>query len=534
MAAPQDIEDEVFTKLGLLNLDELLNIHGELGLPAIEDDAQRTRGGVRGTIIRFLMSDQVVNSEDHGAAHYLVIKTFLDTQDIVVTRTTTADATPPPRPAAVDPPLLNNPAVDAVAPALNNANAGAGAPALNVNAVAPGIEPPVLQRVGGTPGLLNAGGAPAAAPPQTVLHGVKVKPEPDLDSSTASSASSVTSSDLRNLSKYLKKDFKIKGTIGLPGEKDRIKFSQLAHQINRGVKKGYSDDDICEEVLRITSPDIPLREMLDGRESMTVAELVKILRFHFHEKDSSKLWEELNKATQTASQDATQFTQTLISLKQRILFASKEAGSSVQFSESAVNKQFVRSLLSGLKNNNIRNELKAVVTVDMPDVDLLEHLDIAVANEEERLTKWGASDAMKKAVVNRVEVDSATDLSSSCSSGSCSNCHSSNSSSGGILKQPPRNDHNPILNKLGELQVSVNEVASFKNKLDNVDSKLGKVAQLEKELADLKKQVGSQKKVRFQWGCDACVAQGPAVARKCRHCFKCGGTDGHKKQDCPN
>ena len=300
------------------------------------------------------------------------------------------------------------------------------------------------------------------------------------------------------------------------------------------MKKGYSEEDICEEVIRITSPDIPLREMLDGRENLTVSELRKILRFHFHEKDSSKLWEELNKATQTASQDATQFTQSLISLKQRILFVSKEAGSSVQFSESAVNKQFLRSLLSGLKNNNIRNELKAVLTVDTLDVDLLEQLDIAVANEEERLTKWGASAAMKNAVVNRLEADSPTNLSSSCSGTSCDNCSGSKSSSGGILKQPPKNDHNPILNKLGELQVSVNEVASFKSKLDNVDSKLGKVAQLEKELADLKKQVGTQKKGRFQWGCDACVAQGQAVARKCRHCFKCGENDGHKKQDCPN
>ena len=420
---------------------------------------------------------------------------------ISLTRTTTADATPPPPPVAVvDPPLLNNPVVG------------------------PGVLNGARLRNN------NAGVAPVAVPAQ---NGAQVKPDPDLDSS--SSAGNVTSSDLHNLSKYLKKEFKIKGTIGLPGEKDRIKFSQLAHQINRGVKKGYSEEDICEEVIRITSPDIPLREMLDGRENLTVAELRKILRFHFHEKDSSKLWEELNKATQTASQDATQFTQSLISLKQRILFVSKEAGSSVQFSESAVNTQFLRSLLSGLKNNNIRNELKAVVTVNTTDVDLLEQLDIAVANEEERLTKWGASDAMKNAVVNRVEEVSPTSLSSSCSSASCGNCCGSKPSSGGILKQPPRNDHNPILNKLGELQASVNEVASFKTKLDNVDSKLGKVAQLEKELADLRKQVGTQpKKGRFQWGCDACVAQGPAVARKCRHCFKCGGNDGHKKQDCPN
>ena len=288
-------------------------------------------------------------------------------------------------------------------------------------------------------------------------------------------------SDLHKLTKYLKKDFKIKGTIGLPGEKDRIKFSQLAHAINRGVRKGYSEEDICEEVIRTTSPDIPLREMLEGTEDLTISHLRKILRVHFHEKDSSKLWEELNKATQTASQDATQFTQYLISLKQRILFVSKEAGSSVQFNESAVNTQFVRSLLSGLKNNNIRNEIKAVLTVDTSDVDLLEHLDIAVANEEERLTKWGASPAMKSAVVNRVEADPPSTLSSACAGGSCGSCDSSKAPSGGSVKQP-KNDHNPILNKLGELQVSVNEMVAFKNKFDNIDSKLIKLQNWKKNL----------------------------------------------------
>ena len=178
-----------------------------------------------------------------------------------------------------------------------------------------------------------------------------------------------------------------------------------------------------------------------------------------------------------------------------------------------------------------------MLTVDTSDVDLLEHLDIAVANEEERLTKWGASPAMKSAVVNRVEADPPSTVSSACAGGSCGSCDSSKAPSGGSVKQP-KNDHNPILNKLGELQVSVNEMVAFKSKFDNVDSKLDKVAKLEKELADLKKYVGptsqsQTKKARFQYGCTDCKAKGKAEARRCRHCFNCG-SDAHKRDACPN
>ena len=101
------LEDEVFGKIGQLNLDELLNIHGDLGLPEIVDDAHRTQQRVRRAIMRFLTSDEVVNSDDQGGAHYLRIKTFMDTQDIIVTRTNTLDQQVPPVADGVVPPVAD-------------------------------------------------------------------------------------------------------------------------------------------------------------------------------------------------------------------------------------------------------------------------------------------------------------------------------------------------------------------------------------------------------------------------------------------
>ena len=92
----------------------------------------------------------------------------------------------------------------------------------------------------------------------------------------------------------------------MPDQKDCIKFSALAREINNGLRKKYSEEDIIEEVIRITSPDISLRGLLEGKLDLTLAKLRKLLRVHFHEQGASKLFTELTNAVQTGSQGATE------------------------------------------------------------------------------------------------------------------------------------------------------------------------------------------------------------------------------------
>ena len=84
-----------------------------------------------------------------------------------------------------------------------------------------------------------------------------------------------TMSYMRELGSYLgqtsllRKDFKIRGIIGNSGQKDRINFVSLTHQINDGRTTGYSDYEILGGVLKAMSPNQHLRNVLETMEGLT-------------------------------------------------------------------------------------------------------------------------------------------------------------------------------------------------------------------------------------------------------------------------
>ena len=55
-------------------------------------------------------------------------------------------------------------------------------------------------------------------------------------------------------SSYWRKEFKISGQIGEPGQKEKLIFSSLAHQIENGLNRGYPEVEIVDAVVRAISP----------------------------------------------------------------------------------------------------------------------------------------------------------------------------------------------------------------------------------------------------------------------------------------
>ena len=71
------------------------------------------------------------------------------------------------------------------------------------------------------------------------------------------------------------KEYKINGKIGTPRQKDRLNFSSLIFQINKTLKKGYSEHEICDAVIKSIAPDLALRIYLEGKDNLNLKALAR-------------------------------------------------------------------------------------------------------------------------------------------------------------------------------------------------------------------------------------------------------------------
>lgn len=62
-----------------------------------------------------------------------------------------------------------------------------------------------------------------------------------------------------------RKDFRIIDQIVEVGRKDKLNFTSLERQIERGLQKGYDDGEIVEAVIQSIAPKVKLRSDLESR-----------------------------------------------------------------------------------------------------------------------------------------------------------------------------------------------------------------------------------------------------------------------------
>ncbi len=58
----------------------------------------------------------------------------------------------------------------------------------------------------------------------------------------------------------MRRDFKI---CGQTGEKETLSYTNLIHQINRGLSKGHSESEVTEAVVKAVSPCLSISDMLE-------------------------------------------------------------------------------------------------------------------------------------------------------------------------------------------------------------------------------------------------------------------------------
>ena len=170
-----------------------------------------------------------------------------------------------------------------------------------------------------------------------------------------------------------------------------MSFTSLAHQINAGLKRGYKEEEIIEAVIRAINPGLRLRSYLEGKPDLDLARLRKILRSHYQERGATEMYQLLSSAVQEAGETPQDFLVRLLDLKQKVLFASQEAGSDLKYDPKLVQCMFLHSLLTGLRNDSIKMEIKPwLQNTQVEDEELFEKLNAAVSNETERMQKLGS------------------------------------------------------------------------------------------------------------------------------------------------
>lgn len=177
-------------------------------------------------------------------------------------------------------------------------------------------------------------------------------------------------------------------------------YTSFIRQIEARLKKGHSEDDIIDGVIRAVIPVFSLKSYLDGRQDMSLPTLRRILRAHYAEKNSTELYTELASSVQSAKETGSEFLMRTMDLRNKILFASLENSDELKYSPDFVYKLFARTVQTGFRDQILRQEMKAILADSTKtDAKLLDELNKIVRREHENKQKVG------KAVVASMKSD---------------------------------------------------------------------------------------------------------------------------------
>lgn len=196
--------------------------------------------------------------------------------------------------------------------------------------------------------------------------------------------------DPNNVNSLLRRELKIYGQIGEQGKNDQLSFVSLSRQIEAAVEKGYTQKEVVEAVIKAMRPGLQLRSYIETLPDLTLPRLRQILRSHYKEKSGTQLYQELATICQGPKESPDAFLLRALDLRQKVLFASKEADASLKYDPQLVQGMFLRSMETGLRDDNILTKFRPVLHIkNIPDEDLIQQMGNISSAEAERQARLG-------------------------------------------------------------------------------------------------------------------------------------------------
>lgn len=311
----------------------------------------------------------------------------------------------------------------------------------------------------------------------------------------------------------IRREFKIHGQIGERGQKEKLSFTNLMHQIDVGLSKGHCEAEITEAVVKAISPGLSIRDMLEIKSDLTLPQLKTILKGHFKEESSTDLYHRLVNITQDSRESPQNFLFRAMELKERLLLAAKEPGTDEQYSPDLIYRRFLRSVSTGLISDNIKFQLKTFLDdLTVTDEILIEKMNEAASADLERQNKLKKSTSSKITRVHEMQTEV------------------------GIHQQS--HDRAEAWPEVQDHAAAAKNTKGRKGATpaSQKDTELYEVVkQLKQEVEEMRKSMHSTPMAPRtpRWntrrGCKACQDNG--VGDHCEHCFKCGQS-GHVSRGC--
>ena len=203
------------------------------------------------------------------------------------------------------------------------------------------------------------------------------------------------------------KECKIRGSIGDPGEKEKVSYDGLMSQINEKIAEGYDENRIVGAVINAITPGNVFKSRLETQRnldgSIPLDELLQMLRIHFLEESSQDLMRKMSDLMQENGETASVFCTKLIVLRNQVLSRSLEEGCKID--PGYLRQRFLKSFATGLRNGNIRNELREALKGNPSDNKIQELIAAAVRAETERAGKFSNMKGMEVSAVERERSD---------------------------------------------------------------------------------------------------------------------------------